>query len=149
MADGLSAEEKSLVGSYRLLTFQDIADDGEVRDPLGPEPVGIIIYSPERCISAVLMRAGRPNFVDADILGGSDAERVAAFATASAYAGRWSIEDGHVVHRLEAATFPNWTGSVQRRPYELAGDRLRLLPPRLLMDGKMRRSELTWERVKP
>ena len=64
MADALGAEERLLVGSYRLLSFQDIADDGEVRDPLGPEPVGFIIYSPERCISAVLMRAGRPSFAE-------------------------------------------------------------------------------------
>src|SRR5437879_7032976 len=126
MADGLSAEERALVGSYGLLSFQDIADDGEIREPLGLNPVGFIVYSAERCISAVIMRAGRPNFVDGDILGGSDAERVAAFGSASAYAGRWAIEDGQVVHRLEATTFPNWTGTEQRRTYELVGDRLRL-----------------------
>ena len=145
----MTPEEAALVGSYRLASFRDIADDGEVREPLGPDAIGLIIYSAERCISAVLMRSDRPNFAEGDILGGSDAERIAAFGTVSAYAGRWTIEEAHVVHRLEAATFPNWTGTVQRRPYELEGDRLLLLPPRLLMDGKMRRSELVWERVAP
>jgi hypothetical protein len=141
------SEEERLVGSYRLRSFRDIADDGEVREPLGARPVGFILYSPERYMTAVLMAADRPNFGAGDILSGTDAERVQAFATASGYAGRWHIEDGHVVHHLEAATFPNWTGSVQRRPYEIEGDELRLFPPRLLMDGKMRRSEVFFRRL--
>jgi len=143
----LAAEEHRLVGSYRLKVFRDIADDGEVRTPLGPDPVGFILYSAERYMTAVLMARDRPNFGAGDILSGTDEERVAAFATASGYAGRWEVDDGHVVHHLEAATFPNWVGTVQRRPYELVGDELRLFPPRMLMDGKTRRSEVLWERL--
>ena len=144
--------ESRVVGSYRLATFHDIADDGEVRQPLGPDPVGFITYSAEHVITALLMAAGRPNFTDGDILAGSDADRVQAFASASAYAGRWNVEPGNanepvIVHRLEAATFPNWVGSVQHRRFEIEADELRLFPPRLLMNGKMRRSELTWKRI--
>lgn len=140
-------EEDRLVGSYRLQVFRDIAEDGEVREPLGPDPVGFILYSPERWMSCVLMAAGRPNFSAGDILAGTDEERVAAFATASGYSGRWEIEDGNVVHYLAAATFPNWVGTVQRRPYEIDGDELRLYPPKLLMNGKLRRSEVFWQRI--
>ena len=141
------ADEDRLVGSYRLKTFRDIADDGEIREPLGADPVGFILYSSERWMTCVLTAAGRPKFAGGDILSGTDAERVAAFATSSGYAGRWYIEDGHVVHHLEAATFPNWVGTVQRRPYEFADDELRLFPPRMLMNGKMRRSEVFWDRL--
>ena len=52
-----------------------------------------------------------------------------------------------MVHELEAATFPNWTGTVQRRPYRIDGDMLTLYPPHLLLDGKLRRSELSWRRL--
>lgn len=141
------AEEDRLVGSYRLKTFRDIADDGEVREPLGPDPVGFILYSAERWMTCVLTSAGREPFAAGDILSGTDEERVRAFSTSSGYAGRWSIEDGHVVHHLVAATFPNWVGTVQRRPYELVADELRLFPPRMLMDGKTRRSEVFWGRL--
>ena len=140
-------DEDRLVGSYRLEVFRDIADDGEVRTPLGPDPVGYILYSAERWMTCVLTAAGRANFSGGDILSGTDEERIAAFATSSGYAGRWHIEDGLVVHELEAATFPNWVGTVQRRPYELDGEQLRLYPPRMLMDGKMRRSEVIWTRL--
>ncbi|HEX7096438.1 MAG TPA: lipocalin-like domain-containing protein [Acidimicrobiales bacterium] len=142
------SEEERLVGAYRLIEFRDIADDGEVRHPLGKDPIGFITYTPERYMLAVLTAAGREPFADGDILRGTDAERVRAFATSSAYAGRWHIEDGMVVHHLEAATFPNWVGTIQRRPYELGADELVLFPPRLLMDGKMRRSELRWQRLR-
>jgi hypothetical protein len=142
-----SAAEDRLVGTYRLEEFRDIADDGEVRHPLGLEPVGFITYGPERYMSAVLMAADRPPFTGGDLMAGTTDERSAAFGTASAYAGRWHIEGEEVVHELEAGTFPNWTGTVQRRPFRLDGDELHLFPPRLLMNGKMRRSELRWRRL--
>ena len=142
----LEAEDR-LVGSYRLRSFRDIADDGEVREPLGAHPTGFILYSAERWMTAVLTSGDRPNFVEGDILGGSDRERIAAFATSSGYAGQWRVDGGEVVHQLVAATFPNWAGTEQRRPFELDGDMLRLYPPRLLMNGKMRRSEVFWDRL--
>ena len=140
-------DEARLVGTYRLRTFRDIADDGEIREPLGSDPAGVIIYSPERWMSAVLSSAERPNFADDDILAGSDDERLQAFSTASAYSGSWQVESGEVVHRLAVATFPNWVGTTQRRPFRLSEDQLWLNPPRLLMNGKMRRSELVWDRL--
>jgi len=140
-------EERRLIGSYRLIDWRDFADDGEVRQSLGADPVGFIVYTVERCMTALVMAADRANFAGDDIRAGTDVERVQAFATASAFAGRWRIEDDVVVHELEAATFPNWTGTVQRRPYRIDGKVLTLYPPRLLLDGKLRRSELTWRRL--
>lgn len=141
--------ENRLVGTYRLCSFRDIADDGEVREPLGAAPSGVIIYSGEGWMSAVLARADRPNFAAGDILSGSDEERLQAFSTSSGYGGQWSIEEGEVVHELVVATFPNWVGTTQRRPFEFRDGQLWLFPPRLLMNGKMRRSELLWDRMPP
>ena len=140
-------QASNLVGTYRLCTFRDIADDGEVREPLGPEPSGLIIYSGTGWMSAVLSTSDREPFAAGDILEASDDERVRAFATSSGYAGRWSIENDEVVHQLTVATFPNWVGTTQRRRFALTDGELWLYPPRLLMNGKMRRSELMWERM--
>jgi hypothetical protein len=145
----LSAEERALIGTYRLQEFRDIADDGEIRHPLGVDPVGFITYTAERYMLAILTAANRTPFAGGDIMSGTDEERVQAFASASAYAGSWYIDDGEVVHHLDTGTFPNWAGTVQRRPFELRGDELMLYPPRLLMAGKMRRSELRWQRLQP
>ena len=44
--DGSTSDEERLIGTYRLVDFRDIADDGEVRHPLGPDAVGLTMWVP-------------------------------------------------------------------------------------------------------
>ena len=45
-----------------------------------------------------------------------------------AFAGRYELRDGRIWHHLEAATFPNWAGTVQGREFELTDMSLTLVP---------------------
>ncbi len=137
-----------LVGAYRLVAVEHHADDGEVGYPFGPSPQGFIIYTPEGCMSAILMRANRPRFAAGDILAATDDERVAAFSSSSAYAGRYEIIDDRIVHHLEVTTYPNWTGTDQVREFDVNETSLTLFPPRMLMEGKMRRGRVHFERLR-
>lgn len=142
-----SITRADLAGTFRLLSFKNFADDGEVREPFGPAPIGQAIYTAGGAMSALMMVADRPGFADGDILAATDAERLEAFATASAYAGRYRIENGQIVHSLEVTSYPNWTGTEQYRDFELTATHFTLFPPRMLMDGKIRRGEVRFERV--
>ena len=138
-----------LIGSWRLVGVESIGDAGEVERPFGESPQGLLIYTPEGTTSATLMRSGRPNFADGDILSASDAERIAAFGSASAFAGRYEIIGDEICHHLEVTTYPNWTGTTQLRAFELTDTHLTLYPPRMRMQGKIRRAEVRWERLSP
>jgi hypothetical protein len=143
----LSVEEL-LVGTWRVLAMEHYTDDGEVGRPFGDDPRGIIVYTVERYMTAVLMRPGRPPFAAGDVLAGSDAERAAAFLTANAFAGRWEVQGQEVVHHLEVTTFPNWAGTEQRRRFEVSGTHLTLYPPTMLMQGKLRHARVHCARVR-
>lgn len=138
---------RRLVGTYRLISFENFADDGEVQTPFGPDPRGFAMYTAAGYMSAILMRRDRPNFPEGDILAASDADRVAAFATSSAYAGRWEIVGDQIVHHLEATTYPNWTDTDQYRNFDLTDTHFTLYPPRMLMQGKIRRGRVHFERM--
>ena len=142
----MSVEDR-LIGTYRLLSFENYSDDGEVGRPFGEHPKGFIIYTAERYMSAILMRSDRPKFAAGDILGGSDDEKIAAFASSSAYAGRWEIRDNQIIHHLEVTTYPNWTGTDQPRAFELTETHFTLFPPKMLMEGKVRHGRVHWERL--
>ena len=141
------AVEERLVGSYRLLAFENYADDGEVARPFGDDPKGFIVYTADGYMSAILMRADRPNFAAGDILGGTDAEKLEAFSSSSAYAGRWEIVDDRIIHHLEVTTYPNWTGTDQPRQFELTDTHFTLFPPKMIMNGKVRHGRVHWERL--
>jgi Lipocalin-like domain len=140
--------EDRLVGTYRVLAIEHYADDGEVGRPFGDDPRGVIVYTAQHYMTAVLMRSARPPFGAGDVLGGTDAERAAAFATANAFAGPWElVDDETIVHHLEVTTYPNWVGTQQRRRFELTDSHLTLYPPSMLMEGKVRHARVWCERV--
>jgi hypothetical protein len=141
------AAERALVGTYRVLSMESTTDDGEVERQFGERPEGFITYTPEGYMMALLSRPDRAPFVDGDILGGRPEEQIAAFVSASAFAGRYEVVDGRIAHHLEAASFPNWKGTTQVREYELTATHLVLKPPRLLMNGKWRTSRVDLERL--
>ncbi len=139
----MSAEEL-LVGTWRVLAMEHYTDDGEVGRPFGNAPAGLIIYTAERYMTAVLMRPDRPQFAVNDILAGTADERASAFLSANAFAGRWE----EVVHHLEVCTFPNWVGTQQRRRFSVSSAELTLYPPSMLMEGKLRHARVHCARIR-
>jgi len=136
-----------LVGTYRLVSVESTSQDGDVQRPFGDDPDGFMSFTPEGYMLAVLARHDRPTFADGDIMGGTDEERAAAFLSASAFAGRYEVREGRLVNTLGAATFQNWTGTVQVRDFELTARGLTLITPALLMGGALRSSTVRLERV--
>jgi hypothetical protein len=136
-----------LVGTYRLVSVESTSADGEVDRPFGEDPDGFMSFTSEGYMLAVLARQDRPTFADGDIMGGTDEERAAAFLSASAFAGRFEVKEGRLVNTLGAATFQNWTGTVQVRDFEVTSAGLTLVTPTLLMGGALRSSTVRLERI--
>jgi hypothetical protein len=143
----LTAEDL-LVGAWRVLAMEHYTADGEVGRTFGDDPRGIIVYTAERYMAAVLMRPDRPLFAAGDVLGGTPSERADAFLTANAFAGRWEVQGPEVVHHLEVTTFPNWAGTEQRRRFDVTESELTLYPPSMLMQGKLRHARVHCARVR-
>lgn len=135
-----------LIGRWRLVSWSTRDDDGTVAHPFGENPEGSLVYTAEGWMSALLAPAARPPLSSADVLGGDEAERAAAFSTFIAYAGTYDIEGDDVVHRVSVSLFPNWVGTEQRRTAKLNGDTLVLQTAPLDVLGRVVVNELRWVR---
>ncbi|MEU1622658.1 lipocalin-like domain-containing protein [Streptomyces sp. NPDC005722] len=140
----------SLTGGWRLVSYEatDVVT-GEVVEPFGPRPRGLLTYGPDGCMAAQIMRAGRPEFRHGRLEEGLPGELAAAAAGYLAYAGTFEVPAADtVVHHVEMSLFPNWVGGSQKRIADLAGRRLRLsLPGPGRIWGAIRTGVLTWERA--
>lgn len=138
-----------LVGGWRLRSWVSIDEKGAETEPLGERPEGLLTYTADGSMLAIMGRADRPRFETADPVGGSDAERGQAFATFLAFGGRYELSGGAVTHHIETSLFPNWVGTTQRRTWQLdpTGRWLTLISPPLELGGAIRVQRLTWERV--
>src|SRR4051812_32404254 len=119
---------EALVGAWRLVSYEATAvDGGEVVEPFGPRPQGLITYTASGHMAAQVMRPMRPRFRRERLEEGLPEELAAAAVGYMAYGGTYEVpEDDLVVHHVEFSLFPNWVGTTQTRIADLDGGRLRL-----------------------
>jgi hypothetical protein len=139
----------SLVGAWKLVTFEFRKADGNVMYPYGEKARGSLIYTESGRYSAQLMRSDRPRFAIGDQMMGTPEEIDASYKGSISYFGTYQVdaENGFVIHHVESSIFPNMEGTDQKRFFELSEERLQLTTPPINLDGEKAIGILLWERV--
>jgi hypothetical protein len=138
----------SLVGTWKVVLVDNILPDGSRIQLYGPNPQGILTFDASGHYSLQIMRADRPRFAANDKSKGTPEEYQAAVQGTNAHFGTYSVgEDGRsIVFHIEHASFPNWEGIEQKRPFTLAGDDLTYAVPTPTTGAKVT-GEVKWKRV--
>jgi hypothetical protein len=142
---------EQLIGAWKLVSYEEHPVDGSPAfHPLGENPTGIIMYTPDGYMSAQLSKPDRPKFASGDWFDGT-AEDYASEATSYiAYSGPFHVDDEAktLTHSMFVSLFPNWTGQTQPRVVEIEGDMLHLgSASPIQSSGKTVMSTLTWRRA--
>jgi len=150
---GPAAERISfrLVGVWTLLSYTEKKEGCKDTNPLGPEPVGILIYTLDGVVSAQLMKPGRSAFQSRDWHKGTPEEYVESGSGYIAYCGTYEVDEVNrtVTHIPTVALLPNLIHRRQIRAFELNGDRLILLTAGVAdADGVLVSSHLEWHRLR-
>lgn len=137
-----------LVGTWRLRSWVAEGDDG-VQHPMGEEPEGVLVYTPDGTMITTIGRAGRAPIDGGDMLAGPDDQRLEAMVSFIAYSGSFGVDGGDVVHDVTMSLFPNWIGTTQRRHVALTPDgrELTLSADQFVLRGRLSAQRLVWERV--
>jgi hypothetical protein len=126
-----AAAAKALTGTWELVRYENTAPDGTVTMPFGARPKGYFTYDATGHLSIHIMRTPpAPPFAAGNDLKGTDAEVRNAYDSYAAYFGTWRInpEGTAVIHIVEGALRPSYTGTEQFRPFTLDGDTLVVRP---------------------
>jgi hypothetical protein len=120
------AAEPDLRGTWVLVAADVIRPDGTRQPDYGPAPQGRLIIDAEGRYALEIYRSDRPRFAGGDKHAGMPGDYRAAVLGESSHFGRLRIDadTGELVFAIEAASFPNWQGTEQRRRYMLKGDEL-------------------------
>jgi hypothetical protein len=136
-----------LVGTWRLVSWENRTVDGRISYPLGDDAGGLILYTDDGYMAVAIMRHGREPFAAEDLLGGSSEEKARAAETYVSYCGRYEYRGDSVIHYVELSLFPNWSGVKQERLVEVSGDYLTLSTRPMLFHGLQQSAHLVWERA--
>jgi len=136
------------VGTWKLISFETRLSSGEVRHPMGPEPIGRIMYDDKGNMAVTLSRSDRSSMASPDKARAPLHEKGAALDSFEAYFGTYSVDEARqaVTHHVEGALFPNWAGTAQERFYSFAGDRLELSTAPVAYGGDTVIAVLVWQR---
>lgn len=132
-----------LVGSWEMVSFENIAADGTRRP--GAYDRGQIFYDASGRMSAQLMHSSNK----ADQSPPTDEARATAYRRYLGYYGPFVVDEakGTVTHIVEGSSNPSWVGSRQVRYYELTPDGQQLTLSVRNADGRVT-GTLVWKRSK-
>ena len=143
-ADDASDQEK-IVGTWKLVSVVYEDQESKARTPvLGQHPKGYQIATPEGRWLALVTADGRK-------VPQTDEERAQALRTMISYSGRYRVEGGKVITKVEVAWNEAWVGGEQVRFIRFEGDLLHIESPPMPhpnVGGKVVRVIVTWQRDK-
>jgi hypothetical protein len=136
---------QKIVGTWKLVSVVYEDQASKQRAPVyGEHPKGIQIATPTGRWLALMTAESRP-------VPKTDADRAQALKTMIAYTGRYRVENGKVITRVEAAWNEAWVGSEQVRNIRFDGGRLCIESPPMPhpnIEDKTVRVIVEWEREK-
>jgi hypothetical protein len=115
-----------LLGTWRLVSWYQVQENGTVDYPLGPDAVGQLMYDESGHVSAQLAGMDQPAFASDDWQDARPEEMGAAWPCYFGYFGTFTIDadEAAVTHHIEGSWFPNLVGTRQVRRYRFEDKRL-------------------------
>jgi lipocalin-like protein len=133
-----------LVGNWKLVSWQVIAEDGKPQDVFGAAPSGYLVLTPEGRSIVLTTASGRKPGTD-------DAARAALQKSMLSYSGRYRVEGSDFITTVDISWNEEWNGTEQRRHYRIDGDKLFIESapaPSMVFPGKTDFRRLVWVREK-
>ncbi|SRR6266540_810621 len=142
-----------LIGAWKLVSYVEEPVDGSASArPLGENPKGIIMYTPDGYMSAQLPKPDRPDFTSGDWFNGTVEDYKNEATSYIAYSGPFHVDEEKrtLTHSMFVSLFPDWTGQTQPRAVKIDGDVLHLgtVSP-IRSSGKTVMAHVTWKRAEP
>jgi hypothetical protein len=139
-----------VLGTWELVSYTEGDNHGgPITYPLGPDALGLIMYTSDGYMSAQIMRPDRPAFDRPETGGGTPEQAEAAAVGYLAYSGPFTVDEytGVLHHQPRVSLLPNWLNHTQIRHSTLDGDHLTLSAITEAPDGSETISTLLWKRA--
>ncbi|MBF0557144.1 MAG: lipocalin-like domain-containing protein [Nitrospirae bacterium] len=146
-AQPVFAEDRAQIqGVWKLVSYEvEIQATGQKEFPMGQNPSGYVIFTPEGRVMFILTAEGRKPAKTAE-------ERANLLSTVIAYTGTYRLEEDKWITKVEVAWNPDWIGTEQKRSFKVDQSHLQVLTPWRVMpnwpDKGMTRSIISFERAK-
>lgn len=136
-----------LIGTWRLVSYQERMEDGSVQNPYGEKPQGIAIFEPGGYLSLQIMKIPRVSYPAG--YARASAEQLKTVQEAYlAYYGTWAVDEGHsaIIENIRGSNQPHLNNQITTQRFDFSGKQLSL---RTVFEngGDQRSIEFVWEKI--
>ena len=149
IAHAARCDEPGIVGTWRLVSYEDKPPSGPSLYPFGEDVKGQLMYDASGRMSIQIMKVPHPKVASGDDSRVTAEEKLALYDAYVAYFGRYTVDAdrGVVIHHVEGDLADVYIGSDEERPFVLRGDTL-ILAPHWKVDGQEWHGIRVFERVR-
>ncbi|NNM59469.1 MAG: lipocalin-like domain-containing protein [Legionellales bacterium] len=144
LANQASTQVNPICGTWKLLSVMDV-DLGthQAFQPYGRHPQGYLNYLPDGHMAVIMVSGDRLTPSKTTV---TAQEAAKLYSQMTSYSGTYTLKSNQIIHHVEVAWNPRWTGSDQVRDYKIQGNHL-TLTMNLKIKKEAIHSILVWERA--
>ena len=130
---GQSLKEQ-VVGTWRLVSIYNEVN-GVKTNLYGEKPLGLLMLDKSGNVMTMISQPDIPKFATANRLKGTDAEYRAVVQGMIAGFGTYTVEGDTVNIKTIVSSYPNRSGTTEKRIYKISGDELTTVNPTAASGG--------------
>lgn len=145
----LSIAQENLVGSWSLVSIDNIYPDSSRVHPYGENPKGLLIFDTTGNYAIQILKAVRSKIVSSDKNKCTAEENARLVQESNSHFGKYEIDEKHkiIVFKIESASFPNWEGTTQKRSYTFTQNEIKYVVTNTTQGGQSVIAEVVWRKL--
>lgn len=136
----------AFIGSWKLLSYEQISSEGMLNYPYGKNAIGYLIYTIEGYMSGHVMRNKRLKYFLEDSRYITADEKITIARDYIGYTGKYNIKcsNNTIVHYPEICSFPNMINTPLEKQYSFQDTKLVLITQKPENNSYLR---VIWQRI--
>lgn len=138
-----------LLGSWTLVSVENINSDGTKNLPYDINPKGILFFDEKGNYAIEIYKNERPKIISGDKNKCTPEENAAIVQGSNSHFGEFEIDEANkvITFKIKTASFPNWEGTIQKRSYSFKNDELKYVVTNTTQGGKSVTAEVVWKKL--
>lgn len=138
-----------ILGSWALVSVENINPDGTKTFPYGTEPRGILFFDEKGNYAIQIYKNERPKIKSGDKNKCTPEENALIVQGSNAHFGKFEIDEANktIIFKIKTASFPNWENEEQKRYFTNNSNELKYVVTNTTQGGKSVTAEVVWKKL--
>lgn len=141
--------KSEFLGSWTLVSVENINSDGTKNLPYDINPKGILFFDEKGNYAIEIYKNERPKIISGDKNKCTPEENASIVQGSNSHFGEYEIDETNriLVFKIKTASFPNWEETTQKRSYTLINNKLKYVVTNTTQGGKSVTAEVVWKKL--